>query len=101
MTVTLKELKDQTILITGATSGIGLTTARMAAQQGARVVLVARNEDGLRELNNEINANGGQAIYSAADVADETALREAARKAEEHFGGVDTWVNNAGGSVYG
>jgi short-subunit dehydrogenase len=52
-------------------------------------------------LTDEINRNGGEAIYSAADVADENALREAAEKAKAEFGGFDTWVNNAGGSVYG
>lgn len=97
----LKNLNEQTIVITGATSGIGLTTARMAAEQGAKLVLVARNEEALRELTDEINAAGGQAIYSAADVADENALRQAAEKAKQEFGGFDTWVNNAGGSVYG
>ncbi len=97
----LKNISEQTIVITGATSGIGLTTARMAAEQGARVVLVARNEDALRELTNEINASGGQAIYAVADVADENALRQAAEKAKAEFNGFDTWVNNAGGSIYG
>lgn len=98
----LKKISEQTIVITGATSGIGLTTARMAAEKGAKLVLVARNENALRELTNEINASGGkQAIYSVADVADENALHEAAHKAKTEFGGFDTWVNNAGGSVYG
>lgn len=88
-------------MITGATSGIGLTTARQAAKQGAKVVLVARNENALRELADEIGRGGGKAIFSAADVADETALRRAADLAEREFGGIDTWVNNAGGSIYG
>lgn len=96
-----KKISEQTIVITGATSGIGLTTARMAAEQGARLVLIARNEDALRELTEEINSKGGRAIYHAADVAAEYELREAANKARTEFGGFDTWVNNAGGSVYG
>lgn len=97
----LKNISEQTIVITGATSGIGLTTARMAAEKGAKVVLVARNEEALRELANEIKANGGRATFYAADVADENALREASRRAMSEFGGFDTWINNAGGSIYG
>jgi short-subunit dehydrogenase len=97
----LKNISEQTIVITGATSGIGLTTARMAAEKGAKLVLVARNEEALRELADELNASGTKAVYVAADVADEFALRRAADAAKENFGGFDTWVNNAGGSVYG
>ena len=101
MKAKLKKIEDQTIVITGATSGIGLTTTRMAAKRGANVVLVARNEDALKKLTDEINSNGGRAIYAAADVADENAVQAAAEKAKQEFGGFDTWVNNAGGSVYG
>jgi short-subunit dehydrogenase len=97
----LKNIEEQTIVITGATSGIGLATARMAAEQGANLVLVARNEDALRELTNEITSGGGRAIYVAADVADEGGLREAANRAKREFGGFDTWVNNAAASIYG
>lgn len=97
----LKNISEQTIVITGATSGIGLTTARMAAKKGANTVLVARNEQALRELADELNASGAKAVYVAADVADEAGLRRAAESAKENFGGFDTWVNNAGGSVYG
>ncbi len=97
----LKNISEQTIVITGATSGIGLATARMAAKQGAKLLLIARNHDALRELTDEINSNGGRAVSFAADVADEHALREAANKAKTELGGFDTWVNNAGGAVYG
>ena len=101
MHLKLKPLAKQTILITGATSGIGLCTARMAANRGANVVAVARNEDALRELVNEIEASGGSATYAVADVADEKALKHAAQTATQRFGGIDTWVNNAGTSIYG
>jgi NADP-dependent 3-hydroxy acid dehydrogenase YdfG len=101
MQLKLKPLSEQTIVITGATSGIGLCTARMAANRGANVVAVARNEDALRELVDEINASGGSATYAIADVADEDALKRAAETARQRFGTIDTWVNNAGTSIYG
>ena len=74
----LRKIQEQVMVITGATSGIGLTTARMAAEQGAQLMLIARNEDALRRLTDEINNAGGRAIYHAADVADEGSLRAAA-----------------------
>ncbi len=97
----LRTIDEQVMVITGATSGIGLTTSRMAAEQGAQLVLIARNEEALRRLTDEINQNGGRAIYHACDVADEGSLRAAAEKAIREFGRIDTWVNNAGGSIYG
>src|SRR5213592_2042722 len=95
----LRSIDDQVMVITGASSGIGLTTARMAAEQGAQLMLIARNEDALRRLAEEINSGGGRAIYHAADVADEGSLRAAAEKTIREFGRIDTWVNNAGGSI--
>ncbi|MDO1444834.1 SDR family oxidoreductase [Rhodocytophaga aerolata] len=97
----LKPLAEQVILITGATSGIGLTTARMAARKGAKVVLVARNRQALEELTDELNASGNKAIFSEVDVSDEAALQQAATAAIQRFGRIDTWVNNAGVSIYG
>lgn len=97
----LKPLKEQVIVITGATSGIGLVTARRAAKQGARLVLVSRNEEALQELLTELAAQGAAAIYCPADVANESELQKAANQAIQHFGQIDTWVNNAGVSIYG
>lgn len=101
MSVQLKPLRDQVMLITGASSGIGLTTARMAAQQGAKVVMVARNEGALAQASNEINAAGGDSIYAVADVADIGQLTQAAEAAVQKYGRIDTWVNNAGASIFG
>ncbi len=101
MSVKLKPLNQQIIVITGATSGIGLVTARLAARRGARLVLNARSESDLRQLTDEIKQAGGEATYVAADVADEAALQTVADEAVKHFGGFDTWVNNAGVSIYG
>jgi short-subunit dehydrogenase len=101
MAVKLKKLNEQVMVITGASSGIGLVTARMAAKHGARLVLSSRSEGKLGELTEEIKANGGQAIAVRADVGDQEEVRRLAQAAEEQFGGFDTWVNNAGVSVYG
>jgi short-subunit dehydrogenase len=101
MKVKLKKLHEQVIVITGATSGIGLATARMAAQRGARLVLAGRSADALLELVKEITMQGGEAVNVVADVAKEDDVHEIARVAEEEFGGFDTWVNNAGTGMYG
>jgi NAD(P)-dependent dehydrogenase (short-subunit alcohol dehydrogenase family) len=101
MPVRLKPLSRQTILITGASSGIGLATARMAAGRGAAVVLVARDEPSLQQAVQGIRDTGGRAEYHVADVADAAALEAAADLAEASFGGLDAWVNDAGVSTYG
>jgi short-subunit dehydrogenase len=101
MKMRLKPLADQTMVITGASSGIGLVTARKAAKKGARLVLAARSDDDLSLLVDEICCNGGQAIAVQADVGSETDVRHIAAEAIRAFGGFDTWVNNAGVSIYG
>ncbi len=97
----LKRIKDQVIVITGASSGIGLSTARMAAKRGARVVLTARNDADLRSVTDEIRAGGARAIAVTADVANEADMDRVADAAVREFGTIDTWVNNAGLSIYG
>ena len=101
MAVSLKKLNEQIMVITGASSGIGLVTARLAAKRGARLVLNARNEEALRQVTDEINAAGGEAIYVAGDVGNYEDILEIAERAVRRFGGFDTWVNNAGVSIYG
>ena len=97
----LKKLSDQTIVVTGATSGIGLVTARMAAERGANLVLVARSEGALEQLTSEIRMKGGNAEFVVADVAKEGELRRASEIAIERFGGFDTWINDAGVLIFG
>lgn len=97
----LKQLKDQVIVITGATSGIGLVTARMAAEQGAKVVAAARNEDALKELADELKDKGHDAIWVRADVGKEEDVNRIAETAISTFGRFDTWVKNAAVSIFG
>jgi len=101
MSIRLKPLIEQVIVITGASSGIGLATAKAAAKKGAKLVLASRNEEGLREAEQEIKTAGGEAVYVVADVSNMEDVRQIAEKAMESYGGFDTWVNNAGVSIYG
>jgi NAD(P)-dependent dehydrogenase (short-subunit alcohol dehydrogenase family) len=97
----LKPLRQQVVVITGGSSGIGLATARLAAERGAQVVLVSRDEEDLGRAVREIRERGGRATYFVADVADHAALQRVARDVIVEFGRIDTWVNNAGVTVYG
>jgi short-subunit dehydrogenase len=101
MRVKLKPLEEQVIVITGASSGIGLATVENALTRGARLVLVSRSADTLEDIVDYINANGGAAIHVACDVGDREQLEAVAEAAIEHFGRIDTWINNAGVGIYG
>jgi short-subunit dehydrogenase len=101
MALKLKKLADQVMVITGATSGIGLATAKRAAQRGARVVLCSRNDRELQETVTAIQEAGGIAVAVVADVSNPEDMERLASTAIETFGSLDTWVNNAGVSFYG
>lgn len=101
MEMRLKPVREQVIVVTGASSGIGLATAREAARQGARVVLAARDETALERIVAGIRAEGGDAVYCVADVGSHEDMHAVADVALRAFGGFDTWVNNAGVSIYG
>jgi NAD(P)-dependent dehydrogenase (short-subunit alcohol dehydrogenase family) len=99
--VRLKPLAQQVIVITGATSGIGLVTARKAAKGGARLVLAARNQHALDQITAELRHDGSEVVAVATDVGKEMQVHRLAQAAIQRFGGFDTWVNNAGVSIYG
>lgn len=101
MKVRQKKLDEQVMVITGATSGVGLVTARKAAQRGAKLVLTARNGAALDQLQQELSDKGAPVAVLSADVALADDLRKVAELAVERFGAIDTWVNNAGVSIFG
>lgn len=94
----LKPVKEQVIVITGATSGIGLATAQLAAKEGARLVLAARSQADLQQVAQDL---GGDVATVAADVANPDEVRRIAETALARFGSIDTWVNNAGVGIVG
>lgn len=97
----MRRVRDQVIVITGASSGIGLLTAREAARRGARVVLAARNARDLERAVEDIRLLGGDAIAVPTDVTDYAQVERLARSTVDAYGRIDTWINNAGVSLYG
>lgn len=96
-----REIGDSVVVITGASSGIGRAAALALAERGANVVLAARSEQSLREVAEECEAAGGQALVVPTDVADQEAVQDLARQTADRFGRIDVWVNNAGVMAYG
>lgn len=96
-----RRLKNRSVVITGASSGIGRATALELAKQGAWLTLIARREEPLETLREEVERLGGRALVHRCDVTDPEALKDAARDANATYGGIDAWVNNAGVFVIG
>ena len=93
-------MKRDVVVITGASAGVGRAVVREFARRKARLCLVARGMDGLQAAKAEAEELGGEAIIARADVAKHDEVEAAARAAEEAFGGIDIWINNAMASVF-
>lgn len=92
--------KDKVVVITGATGGVGRATAWEFAKQGSKVVLLARGLEQLEATKKEVEQLGGKALTIPTDVADAHQVEAAAEQAEQAFGAIDVWVNNAMNSVF-
>ncbi|MBE9199170.1 MULTISPECIES: SDR family oxidoreductase [unclassified Nodularia (in: cyanobacteria)] len=91
----LKPINQQVVAVVGASSGIGRETALKFAQRGAKVVVSARSEPGLKSLVEEIRGLGGEAIYTIADVSDFQQVKAIADQTVAEYGRLDTWVHAA------
>jgi len=92
----MENTTGKVVIITGASSGIGEATAKLLAQQGAKVVLAARREERLQAVVKEIEQAGGEAVYFKADVVSSEDMQQLAQFALKQFGRIDVLVNNAG-----
>src|SRR5215831_3204103 len=93
-------MENQTVVVTGASAGIGRATARLFGERGDRVGLIARGQAGLDGAAREVEEAGGRALAVSADVADYEQVTAAARQIEQRLGPIDVWVNVAFTSVF-
>lgn len=92
--------KHQTVVITGASAGVGRAVAHEFAKKGANILLIARGNDGLEGAKKEVEAMGGKAWVYEADVSNSEQMNQAADFAEKNIGPIDIWINNAMVSVF-
>jgi NAD(P)-dependent dehydrogenase (short-subunit alcohol dehydrogenase family) len=96
----MERVARETVVILGASAGVGRAVARRFGEDGSQVALVARDGDRLEAAVREVEAAGGRALAVRADVADSDAVEAAAARAEDELGPIDVWVNNAMVTVY-
>jgi NAD(P)-dependent dehydrogenase (short-subunit alcohol dehydrogenase family) len=92
--------KDQVVVVTGGSAGVGRATVRAFAQRGANVAILARGQDGIDAARREVEEMGGRALGISVDVSDAKAVLEAAEQVEQKLGPIDIWVNDAMTSVF-
>lgn len=92
----MSNIQGKVVIITGASSGIGEAAAKELASKGAKLVLAARREDRLKDLQQSILSNGGQAVYKVTDVTSHEQMEDMAALALNEFGTIDVLINNAG-----
>jgi NADP-dependent 3-hydroxy acid dehydrogenase YdfG len=100
MVIKTKPLHQQVLFITGASSGIGLSTVHLAVEQGCKVFMVSRNEISLQDIQNEMRNKGYDTAFAVCDVAEIDQLSMAVEHCLKTFGRIDTFVNNAGVSLF-
>jgi short-subunit dehydrogenase len=96
-----ESLLGRVVVVTGASSGIGKLAAERLLAEGAKVVLTARDEEEMRNHLQSLGVGDDRAIVVGADVSDYGAVQYIAQRAQEHFKGIDVWINNAATNVYG
>ncbi len=96
----MKETEGQVVVITGASAGVGRATARLFAQKGAQVALLARGKEGLEGARKDVQMLGAKALAIPLDVSDSQQVEQAAEQIEKTLGAIDVWVNNAMVSVF-
>ena len=89
-------LQDKVVIITGASSGIGAASARELAAHGARIIIAAREAQGVEAMVGELRANGAQAYGYVCDVTSRAEMAGLAQFAQDSYGSVDILINNAG-----
>src|SRR4051812_40524205 len=92
--------KNQVVVVTGASAGVGRATVRAFARRGAHLGLIARDRERLESTRREVEQLGGKAIVLPTDVADAEAVEAAAAATEAEFGPLDLWINDAMTSVF-